>query len=82
MVSPTTMMAILTTVRAVLKDEETRKNVHVIQEHLRGLEKDFERFEVRMDKLAQHIRQTHEDVEIFDISWSYSYLYWVSFEFC
>ena len=63
MVSPTTMMAILTTARAVLKDAATRKQVHIIQEHLGMLSKDFERFEERMDKLATHINQAHQDVE-------------------
>lgn len=60
--SPTTMMAILTTASAVLKDEATRKQVHVIQEHLKYLSKDFERFEKRMDNLARHIGQAHDDV--------------------
>lgn len=63
MVSPTTMMAILTTARAVLKDAATRKQVHIIQEHLIALGKDFERFQKRMDSLAQHIGQAHQDVE-------------------
>jgi len=63
MVSPTTMMAILTTARAVLKDAATRKQVHIIQEHLVGLSKDFDRFQQRMDKLSQHIQQAHKDVE-------------------
>lgn len=63
MVSPTTMMAILTTARAVLKDAATRKQVHIIQEHLLMLAKDFERFQKRMDNLAQHIGQAHQDVE-------------------
>lgn len=63
MVSPTTMMAVLTTARAVLKDEATRKQVHVIQEHLNYLGKDFERFQARMDNLAKHITQVHADVE-------------------
>ncbi|MFT3741353.1 MAG: DNA recombination protein RmuC [Gammaproteobacteria bacterium] len=63
MVSPTTMMAVLTTARAVLKDAATRKQVHLIQEHLVSLNKDFQRFQVRMDKLALHIRQAHEDAE-------------------
>lgn len=63
MVSPTTMMAILTTARAVLKDAATRKQVHIIQEHLGMLGKDFKRFQGRMDKLAQHIKQAHEDAE-------------------
>jgi len=63
MVSPTTMMAVLTTVRAVLKDEATRQQVHIIQEHLSALSKDFERFQGRMMKLEQHIGQAHEDVK-------------------
>lgn len=61
--SPTTMMAILTTTRAVLKDAATRKQIHIIQEHLVALSKDFERFQDRMDQLAKHIDQAHKDVE-------------------
>jgi len=64
MVSPTTMMAILTTARAVLKDAATREQVHIIQEHLNKLGKDFSRFQVRMDSLAKHINQAHADVEL------------------
>jgi DNA recombination protein RmuC len=60
--SPTTMMAILTTSRAVLKDADTRKQIHIIQEHLIALSKDFERFQSRMDKLATHIDQANRDV--------------------
>ena len=62
LVSPTTMMAILTTARAVLKDDATRKQVHIIQEHLQMLAKDFERFQDRMDGLQRHIEQAHQDV--------------------
>lgn len=67
-VSPTTMMAILTTARAVLKDAQTRKQVHIIQEHLSHLGKDFERFQARMDKLAKHIDQAHDDVSAVNTS--------------
>lgn len=63
LVSPTTMMAILTTARAVLKDDATRKQVHIIQEHLAALSKDFDRFQKRMDNLARHIDLAHQDVE-------------------
>jgi len=63
MVSPTTMMAILNTARAVIKDAATRKQVHIIQEHLINLSKDFDRFQKRMDNLAKHIGQAHIDVE-------------------
>lgn len=62
MVSPTTMMAILTTARAVLKDAATRKQLHIIQKHLHMLSNDFERFQKRMDNLARHIEQAHTDV--------------------
>lgn len=62
MVSPTTLMAVLTTARAVLKDDATRRQIHVIQDHLRKLAEDFTRFQQRMDKLAVHIRQANEDV--------------------
>ena len=60
--SPTTMMAVLTTSRAVLKDAATRKQVHIIQEHLVMLSQDFDRFQTRMDKLATHIDQANRDV--------------------
>lgn len=62
-VSPTTLMAVLNTARAVLKDAATREQVHIIREHLVLLAKDFERFQERMDKLALHIDQAHRDVE-------------------
>lgn len=62
-VSPTTLMAVLNTARAVLKDVETRKQVHIIKDELGKLSKEFSRFDVRMKKLADHIRQAHEDVQ-------------------
>ncbi len=63
MVSPTTMMAVLTTARAVLKDSATRQQVHLIQEHLIKLSEDFVRFRLRMDNLSKHISQANKDVE-------------------
>jgi len=62
LVSPTTLMAVLTTARAVLKDSATRKQVHLIQEHLVTLAKDFSRFQMRMDNLSKHIAQANKDV--------------------
>ena len=63
MVSPTTLWATLNTARVVLKDAATREQVHIIQEHLNYLGKDFSRFQNRMDDLARHIKQAHEDVD-------------------
>ncbi len=68
MVSPTTMMAILTTARAVLKDTATRKQLNIIQEHLRFLANDFKRFQKRMDDVAHHIAKAHNEVDQVNIS--------------
>lgn len=67
-VSPTTFMAILNTARAVIKDEATREQVHIIQAHLGKLAEDFSRFQVRMDKLSTHINQAKNDVDDVHIS--------------
>lgn len=63
LVSPTTLMAILTTARSVLKDEATRKQVHIIQAHLSDLAQDFDRFKGRFANLAKHIDQAAVDVK-------------------
>ena len=68
MASPTTMMAILTTIASALKDAETREQVHIIQQHLAELAKDFERFGQRFDKLAKHIEQANKDTQDIHIS--------------
>jgi DNA recombination protein RmuC len=68
LVSPTTLMAVLNTARVVLKDVETRKQIHIIQDELGKLGADFGRFQQRMDDLAKHIGQAHKDVELVHIS--------------
>lgn len=62
-VSPTTLMAVLNTARAVIKDVETRRQVHIIKDELAKLGREFGRFDERMRKLADHIRQAHEDAK-------------------
>jgi DNA recombination protein RmuC len=54
-------MAVLNTARAVLKDVETRKQIHIIKDELGKLGREFGRFDERMKKLAEHIRLAHED---------------------
>lgn len=68
LVSPTTLMAVLTTAAAVIKDEQTRKQVHIIKEHLIALSQDFMRFQNRMDSLSKHIGQVTKDVEQVNVS--------------
>jgi DNA recombination protein RmuC len=67
-VSPTTLMAVLNTARAVMKDVATREQVHIIKDELGKLGKDFSRFDERMRKLADHIRLAHKDAEEVRIS--------------
>ncbi len=67
-VSPTTLMAVLNTARAVMKDVATREQVHIIKDELGKLGKDFARFDDRMRKLADHIRLAHKDAEEVRIS--------------
>ncbi|MGQ0750694.1 MAG: DNA recombination protein RmuC [Betaproteobacteria bacterium] len=67
-VSPTTLMAVLNTARAVLKDVETRRQVHIIKDELAKLAKDFGRFDERMRRLADHIRLANEDAQQVHVS--------------
>ncbi len=60
-VSPTTLMAILTTACSVLKDVATRKHIDVIKQHIQALSQDFQRFDVRWQKLLKHLELAHED---------------------
>ena len=53
------MMAVLNMIQAILRDAATREQVHIIQKHLVGLGKDFNRFQGRMDALAKHIHQAN-----------------------
>jgi DNA recombination protein RmuC len=66
--SPTTLMAVLNTARAVIRDSETRRMAHVIKDELAKLAKDFFRFDERMKRLASHIEQANKDVSEVRIS--------------
>ncbi len=61
--SPTTMMAVLSTVQVVLKNQEQAKYADVIQEELRKLSNDFRLYQERWDKLSRHIDTVSKDVK-------------------
>lgn len=67
-VSPTTLMAVLNTARAVLKDVEMRKQVHIIKDEIGKLSTDFNRFDARMKKLADNIRKANDEAQGVHIS--------------
>lgn len=67
-VSPTTMMATLNTVRAVLKDVRMREQAGEIQKTVGLLMEDVRRLDERVDKLKTHFTQTEKDLRDIDIS--------------
>ncbi|MFQ8430208.1 DNA recombination protein RmuC [Amaricoccus sp. W119] len=67
-VSPTTCMATLHTLRAVLKDARMREEAHKIRRELGLLHKDVERLETRVGNLDRHFSQAQKDIEEIRIS--------------
>ncbi|MEQ6203238.1 DNA recombination protein RmuC [Sulfitobacter sp. HNIBRBA2951] len=62
-VSPTTCMATLNTMRAILKDARMREQAGEIRKTLRLLHRDVELVVGRVAKLDTHFRQAREDLE-------------------
>ncbi|WP_333827134.1 DNA recombination protein RmuC [Pararhodobacter sp.] len=67
-VSPTTCMATLNTMRAVLKDARMREQAGAIRRELGELYKDIERLGVRVENLDRHFGQAAKDVAEIRIS--------------
>jgi len=62
-VSPTTCMATLNTMRAVLKDARMREQAGAIRATLRQLHRDVEIVVERVGKLSTHFQQARDDLE-------------------
>ncbi len=62
-VSPTTCMATLHTMRAVLKDARMREQAGVIRSTLRSLHRDVELVVERVEKLNSHFNQAKADLD-------------------
>jgi DNA recombination protein RmuC len=67
-VSPTTCMATLNTMRAVLKDARMREQAGAIRKELGELYKDVERLGERVGNLDRHFGQAAKDIEEIKIS--------------
>ena len=67
-VSPTTLMATLNTVRAVLKDAQMREQAHIIQKEVGMLLTDVDRLQKRVADLKKHFSQAEEDIRKIDTS--------------
>ena len=67
-VSPTTLMATLNTIRAVLKDARMREQAGEIQKEVRLLLDDIGRLDDRVAALGKHFDQSSEDIRQIRIS--------------
>lgn len=67
-VSPTTLMATLNTVRAILKDAKMREQAGVIQKEVGVLIDDIGRLDSRIESLSRHFKQANEDIDGIKIS--------------
>ncbi|MDF3350229.1 DNA recombination protein RmuC [Sulfitobacter sp. KE34] len=67
-VSPTTCMATLNTMRAILKDARMREQAGAIRKELGNLNKDVERLATRVGNLDRHFTQARRDVEEIKVS--------------
>ncbi|MEO1494063.1 MAG: DNA recombination protein RmuC [Pseudomonadota bacterium] len=67
-VSPTTMMAVLNTMRAILKDVRMREQAGAIRRELSLLHKDVERLTDRVGNLDRHFGQAAKDLGEIKIS--------------
>lgn len=67
-VSPTTLMATLNTIRAVLKDSHMREQAGLIQAEIRHLLDDVERIDARVAQLDRHFSQATEDIRQIRVS--------------
>lgn len=61
-VSPTTLMATLNTVRAILKDVAMREQAHLIQAEVAKMMGDIGRLQSRVDNLQRHFGQAEKDL--------------------
>ncbi|MEO0677097.1 MAG: DNA recombination protein RmuC [Pseudomonadota bacterium] len=67
-VSPTTAMATLNTMRAILKDARMREQAGAIRKELAALHSDVERLGTRVGNLDRHFGQAQKDIEEIKIS--------------
>ncbi|MEQ9489624.1 MAG: DNA recombination protein RmuC [Alphaproteobacteria bacterium] len=67
-VSPTTLMALLNTIRAVLKDAQMKEAASLIQQEVAKMSDDVVRLDDRVDKLQKHFDHANEDVRQIRVS--------------
>ena len=64
LVSPTTLMATLTTIRGIVRDVELQKNAAVVQKMVATVAEDVVRLQDRAENLQKHFGQVGKDVDL------------------
>lgn len=67
-VSPSTLMATLNTVRAILKDVAMREQAHLIQTEVGKMMIEVKRLDDRVGNLSKHFTMVNKDVDLISIS--------------
>lgn len=67
-VSPTTLMAMLTIIANAIRSLETQKQAQVIQTELSKLNQDFGRFETRWNRFTKDFKSVWKDIDDIDIT--------------
>lgn len=67
-VSPTTLWAVLNTLRAVIKDTRLKEQAHLIQVEVRKLLEDIARLDERVGALGKHFAQVSDDIRKIQIT--------------
>ena len=67
-VSPTTLMATLNTVRAILKDAQMREQADVIQQEVMKMLRDVARLDQRVENLEKHFSLAEKDLKEIRVS--------------
>lgn len=67
-VSPNTVMAFVFTLNSIIKNENTKEKIDVIEQNLIDISKDFIRYEKRLENFFKHYEQLNEDINQLRIS--------------
>lgn len=67
-VSPSTLMATLTSMRALMRDATMRQQAHLIQRQVGQLTEDVARLLERVDNLKRHFTQAEKDIRDIEVS--------------
>lgn len=68
LVSPTTLMAYITAIKAIYLGQQRNENIVQIQDALKRLQVEFERFEKRQASLSNDFERCYQDMKLMEIT--------------